>query len=97
MSLQRRGAAIEIRGLRKAYGRGPERLIALDDLDLSVRPGEFVCIVGPSGCGKSTLLGVVLGLVSPTAGSVQVGGLNMNELDMKAWRSRLAWPKGSGS
>ena len=44
MSVQRRGAAIEIVGLRKEYG-ADRRLVALDDINLSVKPGEFVCIV----------------------------------------------------
>ncbi len=47
---------------------------ALGEVNLSVRPGEFVSIVGPSGCGKSTLLKVVAGLVRPTTGSVQLRG-----------------------
>ena len=49
-------------------------LPVLSALDLDVAPGEFVSIVGPSGCGKSTLLKVVAGLLTPTAGTVQVAG-----------------------
>ncbi|HEV3372849.1 MAG TPA: ATP-binding cassette domain-containing protein, partial [Xanthobacteraceae bacterium] len=59
---QRRGAAVEITGLRKQYGRDDAAVVALADIDLSVAPGEFVCIVGPSGCGKSTLLRILAGL-----------------------------------
>lgn len=51
---------------------GSSRLLALDGIDLKVRPGEFLCIVGPSGCGKSTLLHLIAGLQSPTAGHVLV-------------------------
>ena len=74
VSLQRRGAAIAIKALRKEYGQ--ERLVALDDINLSVAPGEFVCIVGPSGCGKSTLLRILAGLDTQTSGtiSVEAGG-----------------------
>jgi sulfonate transport system ATP-binding protein len=48
------------------------RLLALDEIDLKVQPGEFLCIVGPSGCGKSTLLHIIAGLQSPTSGGVLV-------------------------
>jgi NitT/TauT family transport system ATP-binding protein len=51
-----------------------ERLLALDDINLEVRAGEFVCIVGPSGCGKSTLLHLVAGLQAPTSGEILVDG-----------------------
>jgi len=49
-----------------------ERLLALDHIDLNVKPGEFLCIVGPSGCGKSTLLHIITGLHHATSGSVLV-------------------------
>ena len=68
--MQRRGAAIEIKRLRKEFGS--ERLVALDDIDLSVKPGEFVCVVGPSGCGKSTLLRILAGLDTQTGGTISV-------------------------
>ena len=51
-----------------------ERLLALDNIHLQVRAGEFVCIVGPSGCGKSTLLHLIAGLHAPTAGQVLIDG-----------------------
>src|SRR5260370_24078189 len=72
MDVQRRGAAIEIAGLRKQYGRDAGAVVALADIDLSVKPGEFVCIVGPSGCGKSTLLRILAGLDRQTGGTIKV-------------------------
>jgi NitT/TauT family transport system ATP-binding protein len=51
-----------------------ERLLALDKINLAVKPGEFLCIVGPSGCGKSTLLHLIAGLHPQTTGTVLVDG-----------------------
>jgi NitT/TauT family transport system ATP-binding protein len=51
-----------------------ERLLALDHINLQVKPGEFLCIVGPSGCGKSTLLHLIAGLHQQTSGQVLVDG-----------------------
>ena len=72
MSVERHGAAIEIARLRKVYGNGADAVVALDDIDLRVAPGEFLCIVGPSGCGKSTLLRILAGLDQQTSGSIRV-------------------------
>jgi phosphonate transport system ATP-binding protein len=63
---------IRVRGLRKDYPGGSR---ALDDVDLDIGPGEFVALIGPSGAGKSTLLRCLNGLVTPTAGRVEVGGV----------------------
>lgn len=47
-------------------------VVALDGLDLDIRPGEFVCVVGPSGCGKSTFLSMMAGLETPTEGTIAI-------------------------
>lgn len=64
--------AVEIRELGKTFGVGGRAVRALADVSLSVRPGEFVCLLGASGCGKSTLLNLVAGLDSPSTGGVTV-------------------------
>jgi NitT/TauT family transport system ATP-binding protein len=74
---ERRGAAITIAGLRKEYGDGRERVVALDGINLTIAPGEFCCIVGPSGCGKSTLLRILAGLDRATGGTI--------DIDAKGW------------
>jgi NitT/TauT family transport system ATP-binding protein len=72
MAVERRGAAIDIVGLRKEYASGAGRVLALDDINLRIAPGEFVCIVGPSGCGKSTLLRILAGLAQESGGTIKV-------------------------
>ena len=72
MTVQRRGAAIEIAGVCKEYRSGQGRVVALDDINLRILPGEFLCIVGPSGCGKSTLLRILAGLDHQTGGAIEV-------------------------
>ncbi|WP_043261042.1 thiol reductant ABC exporter subunit CydD [Streptomyces sp. e14] len=64
---------------------------AVSEVSFSVEPGETVALVGPSGAGKSTLLNVLLGFVTPTTGRVRIGGAELTGLDLKEWRSRIAW------
>jgi NitT/TauT family transport system ATP-binding protein len=58
---------VSLRAVSKSYANG---VVALDRLDLDVRPGEFVSLLGPSGCGKSTALRIIAGLSEPTSGEV---------------------------
>ncbi|ONI76939.1 sulfate ABC transporter ATP-binding protein [Actinosynnema sp. ALI-1.44] len=64
------GIAVELSAVGKVFGRGQQAVAALDGVDLTVAPGEFVCLLGASGCGKSTLLNLVAGLDAPTAGEI---------------------------
>ena len=65
---------VELRGVSKTFGEGPDAVHALEDIDLSIAAGEFVTLIGPSGSGKSTLLRLVADLTDPTAGTVLVEG-----------------------
>lgn len=71
---------IETIHLSKVYGSGETAVRALDDVNLTVAPGEFVAIMGPSGCGKSTLLNMLGALDQPTEGEVWVAGENLAKL-----------------
>ena len=68
------GDAIAVRHLWKRFGGGTDPLVALQDIDFSVRDGEFVSIVGPSGCGKSTLLKILAGLLAASDGDALLRG-----------------------
>jgi NitT/TauT family transport system ATP-binding protein len=63
---------VQLHGVSKEFGHG--HVQALEEIDLDIRPGEFVSLIGPSGCGKSTLLRIVGDLIQPSAGEVVVNG-----------------------
>ena len=63
-------ALLSIEGVRKEYQVRGRRVLALDNVDLSIVEGEFVTIVGPSGCGKSTLLNLIVGLLRTNVGRI---------------------------
>ena len=67
-------------GLEQTYTSLGQALKVLHGINLTVEPQGFVAIVGPSGSGKTTLLGLLAGLDRPTAGRVELGGLNLNTL-----------------
>jgi NitT/TauT family transport system ATP-binding protein len=67
-------SAISVRGVTQRFGEAgaPQTVLALDNVSLEIRQGEFLTLLGPSGCGKSTLLNIIGGLVAPTEGAVTV-------------------------
>lgn len=74
---------IEIKGLRKVYKIGSEKVIALDNVTLSVQKGEICCLLGTSGSGKSTLLNMIAGLEKPTKGSILIRGQRIDKMNEK--------------
>jgi NitT/TauT family transport system ATP-binding protein len=65
-------AEIVVKNLHKEFGVGADKVVALENVDLSIGGHVFVSIVGPSGCGKSTLLNILTGIESPTSGTVEI-------------------------
>ncbi|GAB3418469.1 ABC transporter ATP-binding protein [Flindersiella endophytica] len=68
---------LEVKGLKKVYDAKGRTVEAIRDLTFRVEAGELVCMVGPSGCGKTTLLRCVAGLLPPTAGTVELAGVQV--------------------
>ena len=66
--------ALELKDVNYSYFTKEKETKALQDINLSVKKGQFISIVGPSGCGKSTLLSIICGLIEPTSGEVIVNG-----------------------
>ena len=77
-------AAFELRGVSVRFAGTGGAYTAIENVDLDIGTGEFVCVVGPTGCGKSTLLNVIAGLAKPTAGEVRVAGVPLAGLNRAA-------------
>jgi spermidine/putrescine transport system ATP-binding protein len=70
------GLLVRLRDVSKTYGE----VVAVRPLHLEIHRGDFVAILGPSGCGKTTLLRIIGGFVTPTTGSVEIGGVEVTNL-----------------
>ena len=74
---------LKVENLRKEYGVGNSKVIALDGVNLEIGRGEFVAIVGPSGSGKSTLLHIIGGVDSPDDGKIYIDGNDISKYSSK--------------
>ncbi|MDR1098469.1 MAG: ABC transporter ATP-binding protein [Tannerella sp.] len=82
---------IKLTNLEKIYRTKEIETVALENVNIEVRKGEFLSVMGPSGCGKSTLLNIMGLLDSPTTGTVEIDGtvtLHMNDRKQAAFRNR---------
>ena len=79
--------AIELRDICFRYAEGEPPV--LHDVNLTIRPGEFVTVVGPSGSGKTTLMKIILGLLEPTSGEVLIDGIPMAKLGCRVYRQHV--------
>lgn len=78
---------IELHHVTFQYSGNDQRV--LDDLSLSIRPGQYVAVVGETGCGKSTLMRVMLGFETPQRGSVYYDGKDIEDIDLRSLRRRI--------
>ena len=82
---------LEVKNLRKVFGKKDTEVVAVNDVSFSVEKGEFVAIVGASGSGKSTLLQLIGGVDKATSGSILLNGedvVTLNEEKRAIWRRR---------
>lgn len=79
--------SVEFVGVTKRFGG----IVALQDLNLSVVPGEFLAILGPSGCGKTTMLRLIAGLEHPDSGEIRIGGRTMAGVDPWKRQVPMVW------
>lgn len=63
------------------YDKGEGAIPAIDNININIYPGEFVCVMGPSGCGKSTILNILAGFKTPTSGSVKLNQVEIKGID----------------
>jgi len=75
--------ALQLKNVSKIYEEGPGQVVALNNVSLSVKAGEFTAIIGPSGSGKSTFLSIAGALLQATKGEVMIDGKNIDKLSEK--------------
>ena len=74
---------VRLHHVSKSFGSVDAPTPVLREVDLTIRAGDKVSLIGPSGSGKSTLLSLIAGLLRPTAGTVEVDGVEMGRLDVR--------------
>lgn len=75
--------AVRTHGVDIAFGTGETKVVALQQTEFTARRGELIMLVGPSGCGKTTLLSVIAGTLTPQAGTVEVFGQRLDQMNQE--------------
>ena len=70
---------IEVKNVSFEYTVDNGRVLAIKDINFSVQPSEFLCLLGPSGCGKTTILNILTGLLRPTSGEIRIGDVALDD------------------
>lgn len=83
LDMPARNGKLRVEQVRMVFERDGKNVSVLEDINLEIADGEFICLVGPSGCGKSTLLNVMGGFLSPTSGSVTIDGETIHGPDAR--------------
>ena len=82
---------VHVRNVHKYYTRGSERIEVLQGVNLDIPQGDFLALMGPSGSGKTTLLNLLGGIDTPSGGTIEVSGVQLNQLagsQLSRWRSQ---------
>ena len=82
---------VHVRNVHKYYTRGSERIEVLQGVNLDIPQGDFLALMGPSGSGKTTLLNLLGGIDTPSGGTIEISGVQLNQLagsQLSRWRSQ---------
>lgn len=82
--------SLELSNVTFAYPSRPSHIV-LQNISLSIKPGQYVAFVGPSGCGKTSLLSLIERFYSPTNGEIRLDGANIASLDLEAYRRNIGF------
>jgi len=72
--IEEKEVLIDVNNLKISYGKEGDSILAVEDVNIKIKKGEFLCVLGPSGCGKSTLLKAIAGYIQPTEGECLMDG-----------------------
>lgn len=78
-SSKKKSGSLDIKNITISFGKGSDKVTAVENINLSIEAGSFICILGPSGCGKSTLLNSIAGFVKPTSGHIYLDSKEVSE------------------
>ena len=75
--------SLTLKNISRRYVKDNEEFMAVNNVNLEVKPGEFLTFLGPSGCGKTTTLRMIAGFETPTSGQILMDGVDINRLQLQ--------------